>query len=98
MRIDTIVRKRSLGQLLSRDIRVNRYVYVMLLPVVAYYVIFHYGPMYGAQIAFKEFSPSRGIIGSRWVARSGTSRIPLGLAFCGPGLHLAGDWCCTRRS
>ncbi len=39
----------------------------MLLPVVLFYVLFHYQPMYGAQIAFKDFSPARGILGSRWV-------------------------------
>lgn len=39
----------------------------MLLPVLLYYVIFHYGPMYGAIIAFKDFSPRLGIWGSEWV-------------------------------
>ena len=39
----------------------------MLLPIVAYYLIFHYGPMYGAIIAFKQFSPTAGISGSPWV-------------------------------
>jgi len=39
----------------------------MLLPVLVYYVIFHYGPMYGAQIAFKDFRPFKGVLGSDWV-------------------------------
>ncbi|MBB3125421.1 putative aldouronate transport system permease protein [Paenibacillus rhizosphaerae] len=52
---------------LCRDLVRNRAVYFMLLPVVAYYVIFHYGPMYGLQIAFKDFSPAKGIGGSPWV-------------------------------
>jgi putative aldouronate transport system permease protein len=39
----------------------------MLAPVVAYYLIFHYGPMYGAIIAFKDFSPALGILGSPWI-------------------------------
>ncbi len=39
----------------------------MMIPVIAYYVIFHYGPMYGAIIAFKDFSPVKGILGSDWV-------------------------------
>lgn len=39
----------------------------MLLPVVAYYAIFHYGPMYGVQIAFKDYIPYLGISGSEWV-------------------------------
>jgi putative aldouronate transport system permease protein len=49
------------------DLKRNRIIYLMLLPVVAFYVIFHYGPMYGAIIAFKEFSPAQGILGSPWV-------------------------------
>ena len=51
----------------KKDVIKNRYLYVMLIPVVSYYVIFHYIPMYGAQIAFKEFMPMRGIAGSPWV-------------------------------
>lgn len=39
----------------------------MMLPVVAYYLIFHYTPMYGAVIAFKDYTPIKGILGSDWV-------------------------------
>ncbi|MDD6144644.1 MAG: ABC transporter permease subunit [bacterium] len=42
-------------------------IYLMLLPVLAYYLIFQYGPLYGAQIAFRKFSFTAGITGSRWV-------------------------------
>ncbi|MDR6551075.1 ABC transporter permease subunit [Paenibacillus qinlingensis] len=49
------------------DIRKNKYLYVMLLPVLLYYCVFHYAPMYGAIIAFKDFSPRLGILGSDWV-------------------------------
>ncbi|MFW6234575.1 MAG: sugar ABC transporter permease, partial [Spirochaetota bacterium] len=40
---------------------------LMLLPVVAYFVVFHYIPMYGATIAFRNYSPARGFTGSPWV-------------------------------
>ncbi|WP_235959275.1 ABC transporter permease [Paenibacillus silvestris] len=39
----------------------------MMVPVLAYYLIFHYAPMYGALIAFKEYSPMKGILGSPWI-------------------------------
>jgi len=39
----------------------------MFLPVLAYYVLFCYKPMYGVIIAFKDFTPRRGIFGSPWV-------------------------------
>jgi putative aldouronate transport system permease protein len=45
----------------------NKYLYLMLLPVVVYYAVFHYAPMYGLVIAFKDFYPMRGIAGSPWV-------------------------------
>jgi putative aldouronate transport system permease protein len=41
--------------------------YLMLLPVIVYYAVFHYIPMYGVQIAFKDFVPARGIWGSEWI-------------------------------
>ena len=34
---------------------------------ISVFVIFHYGPMYGIQIAFKNFIPTLGITGSPWV-------------------------------
>ena len=45
----------------------SKYVYIMLIPVLAYFIIFCYVPMYGAIIAFKDFSPSKGVMGSTWV-------------------------------
>ncbi|MDI4649099.1 ABC transporter permease [Cohnella hashimotonis] len=50
-----------------RDLRINKYIYIMLVPVVAYYVLFYYVPMYGLQIAFKDYSPGLGMWGSDWV-------------------------------
>jgi len=45
----------------------NKAVYIMLVPVIIYYVLFHYKPMYGIIIAFMDFNPRRGITGSDWV-------------------------------
>jgi putative aldouronate transport system permease protein len=39
---------------------------LMFLPVLVFFVIFHYLPMYGVQIAFRKFSATRGILGSPW--------------------------------
>jgi putative aldouronate transport system permease protein len=38
----------------------------MLVPILAYYIVFHYAPILGAVIAFKKFSPRLGIFGSPW--------------------------------
>ena len=58
--------KRSIGTILYRDFAKNKLIYLMALPVMAYYIIFHYGPMYGLVIAFKYFAPAKGILGSPW--------------------------------
>ncbi|MGI5895234.1 MAG: ABC transporter permease [Candidatus Merdivicinus sp.] len=52
---------------IKKDIITNKWVYVMTIPMLAYYIIFCYVPMYGASIAFKDFQPAVGIIGSPWV-------------------------------
>ncbi len=52
---------------LLRELAKNKYIYLMLVPVLLFYIIFMYGPMYGAIIAFKEFSPKLGILASPWV-------------------------------
>ncbi|RAP77202.1 ABC transporter permease [Paenibacillus montanisoli] len=51
---------------LLRYIWFNRYLYLMLVPALLYYLIFHYIPMYGAVVAFKDFSITKGILGSEW--------------------------------
>lgn len=52
---------------LMKDISKNRAIYLMVLPVVLYFFIFKYLPMYGAVIAFKDYSVAKGIWGSDWV-------------------------------
>ncbi len=41
--------------------------YLMLLPVVAYFFIFKYMPLYGVTIAFKEYNMFKGVAASEWV-------------------------------
>ena len=41
--------------------------YIFLLPALVYVAVFSYAPMYGVQIAFKNFKASKGILGSPWV-------------------------------
>ncbi|HIS99709.1 MAG TPA: sugar ABC transporter permease [Candidatus Faecaligallichristensenella faecipullorum] len=47
--------------------RKNWILYLFLLPAIAYIGVFHYGPMYGIQLAFRDFAPSLGIWGSPFV-------------------------------
>lgn len=41
--------------------------YVLMLPAILILILFHYVPMYGVQIAFRDFSIQGGITGSPWV-------------------------------
>ena len=59
--------RRTIPMRIARELRRNCYVYLMALPVIAYYLLFCYGPMYGAQIAFRNFTAFKGITGSEWV-------------------------------
>ncbi|MBP8989278.1 MAG: sugar ABC transporter permease [Clostridia bacterium] len=43
------------------------FIYAIFALVLAYYIIFKYIPMYGVIIAFKRYTPSKGIWGSEWV-------------------------------
>lgn len=55
------------GSRLIRQIAKRYDLYLMLLLPIAWYLLFHYGPLYGLQIAFKNFAPGKGILGSSWV-------------------------------
>lgn len=52
---------------LVENIKLNYCLYLFVLPAVVLIFIFNYLPMYGIQIAFKDFTPYQGIIGSNWV-------------------------------
>ena len=60
-------KKRHWWQKLGRNMRDYPGLYLMALPVIAWYAIFQYGPLYGLVIAFQRFVPSRGITRSQWV-------------------------------
>lgn len=63
--VNTIPNRKK-NTLWRRMIR-NWELYLFIAPAFLYFVIFHYGPMYGIQIAFKNFIPTLGVTGSPWV-------------------------------
>lgn len=66
-KVETKKSKKSFPCRLARDLKKNKFRYLIILPVIAYYFIFCYKPMYGAIIAFKDYSPALGIMESPWV-------------------------------
>ncbi|NOU97435.1 ABC transporter permease subunit [Paenibacillus sp. LMG 31456] len=57
---------KSSSSLAKRLVR-NRYMYLMILPGLIYFIIFKYFPMYGLLIAFQDYLPYKGMAGSEWV-------------------------------
>ena len=55
------------GQRTLRRMRRKWQLYLLILPAIVSVFIFHYIPIYGVQIAFKNFRSSKGILGSEWV-------------------------------
>lgn len=56
---------------LRKDLKKYAGAYLIVLPVVIYYLVFCYKPLYGIIIAFKDYSPAAGIMGSSWAAHFG---------------------------
>lgn len=52
---------------LRTDMWRDRFLYLLLVPFIIWFLVFQYKPMFGLQIAFKDFSPFKGIEGSPWV-------------------------------
>ena len=56
-------------------IRKYWFLYMLILPGFAFMAVFNYAPMYGIQLAFKEYSPRAGVWGSEWVGLHNFSRM-----------------------
>ena len=61
-------KKKALLPALRQDMSRDWQLWIMLLPAIAYIFIFCYIPMYGAQLAFREYSFSTGITGGKFVS------------------------------
>ena len=51
---------------LRKEIYKSKYLYILLLPTLLYFVIFQYLPMYGVLLAFKDYQIRDGILNSPW--------------------------------
>ncbi|SDS85432.1 putative aldouronate transport system permease protein [Paenibacillaceae bacterium GAS479] len=60
-------RRRAALHTLKKNAIRDKFLVLMVLPAVVYFIVFHYLPMYGILMAFQDFSPSRGIWNSPWV-------------------------------
>jgi putative aldouronate transport system permease protein len=53
----------------------DRHLYLLLLPLLVYYLVFHYGPMYGITVAFQDYNMFRGMFRSKWIGLENFQRI-----------------------
>lgn len=67
---DEIYKKRTRAKTRAGIWR-DKNLYLMLIPFLAYYIIFCYMPMYGLLMAFKDYSPFKGVFGSPWAPMHG---------------------------
>jgi len=51
---------------IKKDMRMNWSLYLLVLPVITFFFLFEYKPMYGALIAFQDYRPAKGF-GAKWV-------------------------------
>lgn len=63
------------------DFKKNKVLYMLFIPPALYFIIFNYIPMYGIQIAFKDFRVSKGIFGSEWVGMANFIDLFTGASF-----------------
>lgn len=59
--------KQSLGKRIARDWHKNWKLYLLFLPVLVYFIMFKYAPMFGLSISFMDYKPAKGFFGSKFV-------------------------------
>ncbi|RAU99521.1 sugar ABC transporter permease [Paenibacillus sp. YN15] len=64
--MENVVSRRTHPTLIYR-LKRDRHLYLMMLPIVGFYLLFKYAPMFGEIIAFKDYRFAEGILGSKWV-------------------------------
>ncbi|MBR2822818.1 MAG: sugar ABC transporter permease [Clostridia bacterium] len=52
---------------LGAEVRRDKWLYLLLLPGFIYFIVFKYLPMFGIVIAFENYVPASGVLGSQWV-------------------------------
>ena len=60
-------KKEPFFKILWRNMRSHPLLYIMILPVLAYFLVYHYYPMYGMIISLFDYVPTKGIFGSDFV-------------------------------
>ncbi|WP_413033582.1 ABC transporter permease [Paenibacillus xylanilyticus] len=60
-------KRKNTSHVIKKDFKKNWFAYLLAIPVIAWFLVFCYGPMWGVLIAFKDFKPLLGFADSEWV-------------------------------
>ncbi|MBQ8526677.1 MAG: sugar ABC transporter permease [Clostridia bacterium] len=63
----TVTQKKSLMHTLGKEWQRNKYLYILSIPIIVYFIMFKYVPMFGLTIAFKDYNIVKGLFASEWV-------------------------------
>lgn len=77
-----MIQKHSFKRRLKKDIARNKVKYILIAPLLVYFILFCYRPMYGLIIAFKDYVPAVGFSDSQWIGLKSFERF-LGDYFIG---------------
>lgn len=66
-RVVSIANKKTLGARLKTEWKNNYCLYIFAFPIILYFIMFNYIPMFGLTIAFKNYNIGKGVFGSEWV-------------------------------
>ena len=64
LRIRTMIGGKGFFSAWKISLRRYKWLYILIIPSLAYYLVFHYYPLYGVTLAFKDFKPIRSTLGS----------------------------------
>ncbi|WNR42974.1 ABC transporter permease [Paenibacillus roseipurpureus] len=64
---EAVVRRRKAWGAKLGQFRKDKFLYLLALPGILFFILFHYIPMYGVLIAFKKYSVYKGFMGSEWI-------------------------------
>jgi len=65
--LKNIIEKPNLINKVKKEFKRNKSLYFLSIPIIMYYLMFHYKPMYGALMAFQDYEPIKGLWESDWV-------------------------------
>lgn len=65
--VGSLARIKLAGGNIVREVIKNKVLFLMLLPVILYFIIFHYAVMPGAYVAFVDYKLNKGIFGSNFI-------------------------------